>query len=79
MKVNKLTLNIDHFGSIDIQKLKSNVDILVYEGKVTEYIREVFEEWASQAKIDIDGSNGLLLMSTVFPIRIYSSLLERWI
>jgi len=38
MKVNKTTLNIEDFGIIDKNKLKIEIDKLVYNGNISGYI-----------------------------------------
>jgi hypothetical protein len=76
MKVNKTTLNIEDFGTIDKNKLKIEIDKLVYNGNISGYIREIFLEWMSQT--GLNPNQELLIISTVFPMRVYSSLLNSY-
>lgn len=72
MKVDKITMLITDFENIDTEKLLDDVDKLVFSGEITHFLRGVFEVWRNQC--DLDDRQGLLVISTVFPLRIYMSI-----
>jgi hypothetical protein len=73
MKVNKIGIITD-FEDIDKELLLNDTRLLMYHGEITEDIRNLFFDWRKQ--YGLDGSQDLLCMSTVFPMRILDSLLE---
>lgn len=62
------------FGNYDKSKILQDIRLLIYEGKTTPFIIEIFEYWRLEFNKDT-ANNTLLYMSTAFATRILDALI----
>lgn len=74
IKVNKTTMMFESFGSMSIESARKIADDIVFDGNPTREGRDLFLQWKEACGFNID--QGLLVMSTVFPLRIYRSIIK---
>lgn len=81
MLVDKRTMLITDFGEYsDYHAIYKHVTRLSYGGQseitaALSYLRPMFDEWYTEC--GLNSTQGLLVMSTVFPIRVLISLIEK--
>lgn len=74
MEVCSKTGKILDFGNYDKSKILHDIRLLIYEGKTTPFIIEIFKYW--RLKFNKDAANNTVLyMSTAFAIRILDALI----
>lgn len=76
MKVDNSTLIITDFGDIDLERLYNDTKNMIFRGVISDSIRSIFNDWMNQC--GFDERQQLLVLSTVFPARVFLSLIEHW-
>ncbi len=75
MKIDKRTLLITDFENIDKEKLLAETRVVIIDGKIGDYFREIGVEWLDFA--GLNKSNVFLLsLSTIFPLKLLQSIID---